>query len=84
MFRLGRVKKGVHCSVLNCDEEAVRSLSSQKVSSTDFKIEDRRRIYLCEKHYKTYKKKTKKDRRIESWRRVKSIKSGVNYLSKNI
>jgi len=65
---LGRVSKGVKCSVTGCDKDAVRSLSSEKVSSAGLKVGDARRAYLCKDHYKEYKRETKKERRLEMWR----------------
>ena len=65
---MGRVAKGVKCSVVGCDKEAVRSLSREKVSATGLKVGDARRCYLCKDHYKEYKKETKKDKMLEKWR----------------
>jgi len=65
---LGRIAKGVKCSVVGCDKEAVRSLSREKVSSAGLKVEGTRRSYLCKGHYKEYKKETKKDKMLEKWR----------------
>jgi hypothetical protein len=65
---LGRVAKGVKCSVTGCDKEAVRSLSSEKVSATGLKVGTARRAYLCKDHYKEYKKETKKEKMLEKWR----------------
>jgi hypothetical protein len=65
---VGRVSKGVKCSVIGCDKEAVRSLSNQKVSSTGLKVGTARRVYLCKNHYKEYKKKTRTERKLEKWR----------------
>jgi len=31
-------------------------------------VTDERRAYLCREHYKEYKKKTKKDKKLEKWR----------------
>ena len=65
---MGKISKGVECSVKGCGEPAVRSLSAQKVGAV-LKINvSRGRAYLCEKHYKEYKKLTKEERRIERWR----------------
>ena len=69
MIRLGRVAKGVKCSVKGCDKEAARSLPRDKVSSAGLKIDDgTRRSYLCKDHYKEYKKGSKKDKLLEKWR----------------
>ena len=66
---MGRVAKGVRCDVSGCGKEAVRSLSAAKVRSAGLNVSSsERRAYLCEMHYKEYKKKTKKERKIEQWR----------------
>lgn len=66
---LGRVDKGVKCNVSSCGKEAVRSLSAAKVRSAGLNVNsNERRAYLCEAHYKEFKKKTKKERKIEQWR----------------
>ncbi len=65
---LGRVKKGVKCSVKGCNEEAVRSLSVAKVKNAGLDVEADRRAYLCREHYKEFKKGNKKDAQIEKWR----------------
>ena len=66
---MGRVDKGVKCSVSNCSAKAVRSLSVEKVKSAGLKVgSSERRAYLCKEHYKEYKKKTKKDKQLEKWR----------------
>ena len=65
---MGRVDKGVKCSVVGCGKEAVRSLSREKVSATGLKVGGTRRSYLCKDHYKEYKKETKKDKMLEKWR----------------
>jgi len=66
---LGRIDKGVKCSVSGCGREAVRSLSTEKVRSAGINVgSNERRAYLCKEHYKEYKKKTKKDKQLEKWR----------------
>lgn len=65
---MGRVSKGEKCSVVGCSGEAKRSLSAGKVKSAGLNVETERRAYLCEVHYKEYKKRSKKDRKIEKWR----------------
>lgn len=65
---MGRVNKGVKCSVKGCSEDAVRSLSVAKVKNAGLDIEAGRRAYLCKEHYKEFKKGNKKDARIEKWR----------------
>jgi hypothetical protein len=66
---MGRVAKGVKCSISGCGKEAVRSLSAEKVRSAGLNVgSDERRAYLCKEHYKEYKKKTKKEKMVERWR----------------
>ncbi|MBS7621874.1 hypothetical protein KEJ32_07175 [Candidatus Bathyarchaeota archaeon] len=66
---MGRVAKGVKCSVSGCGKEAKRSLSAIKVRMAGLTLgSGERRAYLCESHYKDFKKKTKKERKIEQWR----------------
>jgi ribosomal protein L13E len=65
---LGRVSKGVKCSVVGCDKEAIRSLSNQEVSSAGLKVGTARRVYLCKDHYKEYKSKTRMERKLKKWR----------------
>ena len=65
---MGRVSKGERCSVIGCDEPAVRSLSADKVTKAGLKIGNVRRAYLCKMHYKEYKRRTRKERKLEMWR----------------
>jgi hypothetical protein len=65
---LGRVGKGVKCSVSGCGQDAVRSLSAEKVRHAGLRVGSEKRAYLCKEHYKEYKKKTKKDKQVEQWR----------------
>jgi hypothetical protein len=66
---LGRIAKGVKCSVSGCSREAVRSISNEKVKSAGLNVRsDEKRAYLCREHYKEFKKKTKKDKTLDKWR----------------
>jgi len=65
---MGRVSKGERCSVKGCDEPAVRSLPADKVTRAGLNVGDVRRAYLCKLHYKEYKRRTRKDRKLELWR----------------
>jgi len=66
---LGRIDKGVKCSVSGCGREAVRSISTDKVKSAGLKVgSNEKRAYLCREHYKEFKKKTKKDKMLDKWR----------------
>jgi hypothetical protein len=68
MMSLGKVQKGVKCSVIDCNNEAVRSLSRDKFSSLNLNLKGERRVYLCEHHYKVWKKETKKSREMDRLR----------------
>jgi hypothetical protein len=44
-------------------------LPIDKVRSAGLKVAvGEKRAYLCKDHYKEYKKKTKKDKKLEKWR----------------
>jgi hypothetical protein len=64
---MGRVSKGVNCSVQDCDQTAERSMSRNKANmSTDLDVDrTNKRIYLCKTHYKEWKKSTREDRENE-------------------
>jgi hypothetical protein len=67
--KLGRVAKGEKCCISNCKKEAVRSLSASKVKSSGLNIDSGiKRAFLCRNHYKEFKKKIKKEKKIEQWR----------------
>jgi len=65
---MGRVSKGVKCTVTGCDKDAVRSLSTEKVNAAGLDVGQAKRAYLCKEHYKQFKKGSKKDRMLEKWR----------------
>ena len=65
---MGKVGKGIKCTVTGCAEDAVRSLSPNDVSRAGLKVSTSGRGYLCKNHYKEMKKKLRKDRTIEKWR----------------
>ncbi|MGE0242384.1 MAG: hypothetical protein AB7F53_00315 [Nitrososphaeraceae archaeon] len=64
---MGRVNKGINCSVKGCSEQAERSMSEGKGRmATDLDLASTsKRIYLCKNHYKEWKKATKEDRETE-------------------
>jgi hypothetical protein len=63
---LGKVDKGVGCSVNGCKNPAVRSLSRTEVGPSGLSVGgEGRRVYLCHDHYKEWKKATKKSRSLE-------------------
>ena len=55
------------CDVTDCNNEASRSISGKKVEKAGIAIssEPSRNAHLCRNHYKEFKKKTKKDRKLE-------------------
>ncbi len=66
---MGKVGKGIKCSVSGCGEDAIRSVSAEDASRAGLKAATTTgRSYLCKNHYKEMKKKTKKDRQVERWR----------------
>ncbi|MEM1545834.1 MAG: hypothetical protein QXP91_05195 [Candidatus Methanomethylicia archaeon] len=71
---MGKVGKGVECSIHNCTDRAVKSVSLKSIpSNVGFQFKSGgRNIYLCEKHYKAVKKAIKKkiDLERERWKAV--------------
>lgn len=66
---MGRIDKGVKCSVSGCGKEAVRSISAEKARTAGLNVgSGEKRAYICKEHYKEYKKKTKKDKTLDKWR----------------
>jgi hypothetical protein len=60
---MGKVEKGVACSVTGCKNSSERSVGrDQLVGSGLTAGGEGRRVYLCHDHYKAWKKATKKDR----------------------
>ena len=68
LCELGRVDKGEKCSVEGCSNDAIRSISLNTVRSSGLKLKDTKRAYLCQEHYKEFKKRSKADRKIDSLR----------------
>ena len=63
---MGKVDKGIGCSVSGCSNPAERSLSRAEMGGSGLSIGgEGRRVYLCRDHYKTWKKATKKSRALE-------------------
>lgn len=66
---MGKVNKGIKCSVSGCQAEAVRSIASGRVSEAGLKVEMKsKRTYLCEMHYREFKKARRESDRIERMR----------------
>ncbi len=66
--KMGKVRKGIKCTVQGCKETAIRSISADKLGMLNVQSSQSRRSYLCELHYKEYKRQTKKERMIEKWK----------------
>jgi hypothetical protein len=63
---MGRVDRGVNCSVGGCENTAERSISGTKASmAPDLGLGGSKHVYLCKEHYKEWKKATKEDRKNE-------------------
>jgi len=65
---MGRISKGAMCSIKDCNEPAVRSISRVEFEKSKLGLplkEDkettRGRVYLCKKHYSEYKKAYRKN-----------------------
>ena len=65
---MGKVAKGQKCAVVGCADQAMRSISTEKVSHSGLNIGSARRAYLCKTHYREFKKLTRKDRQLDKWR----------------
>jgi hypothetical protein len=64
---LGRINKGQKCTVRGCDEVAVRSVNIAKAKTAGLEVTGKS-VYVCEEHYKQFKKGNKKTDQIEKWR----------------
>jgi len=62
---MGKVAKGVNCSVTGCGNSAERSISRGQIGASGLRVEGERRVFLCHDHYKIWKKATKKDRELD-------------------
>lgn len=63
---MGKVDKGIQCSVSGCANRAERSLSREELSGSGLSVGGSgRRAYLCRDHYKTWKKATRKSKTLE-------------------
>jgi hypothetical protein len=63
---LGKIEKGIVCSVTGCGQPGVRSISRGQMAGSGLSAGgEGRRVYLCHEHYKAWKKSTKKDRDAE-------------------
>ncbi len=71
---MGRIKKGISCSIKGCEEKSTRSFSIEKVqnalSKAGLEINPGagRRVVLCQPHYRKIKKYLKQDTQVERMR----------------
>jgi hypothetical protein len=60
---MGKVDKGVRCSVQGCSATAERSISREQSGGSGLSVaSEGHRVYLCKDHYREWKKRTKKSR----------------------
>jgi len=60
---MGKVSKGISCSVSGCGNNAARSLNADKVKDAGLEIDAAsKRAYLCSDHYKQWKKEVKQSK----------------------
>jgi hypothetical protein len=61
---MGKINKGVSCSVQGCEERGERSITSTKaMMAPDLDLDlSGKRAYLCRSHYREWKKATKEER----------------------
>ena len=66
---MGKVSKGVPCSVEGCEAPAVKSVSHEEVSRAGISLRGPGRAYLCREHWKQFKRLTKRERLLRRWAR---------------
>jgi hypothetical protein len=60
---MGKVEKGVLCSVTGCKNPSERSVGRDTLKGSGLAAGgEGKRVYLCREHSKVWKKATKKDR----------------------
>ncbi len=61
------VEKSRKCDIEGCKEDAERSVSRKKIDAAEMSVSGdvAGSVHLCKKHYREFKKKTKKDRTYE-------------------
>ena len=61
---MGKVSKGIKCSVNNCNNNSVRSLSTNRVKDVGLDVySGSKQSYLCKEHYKQWKKVMKQEKK---------------------
>ena len=62
---MGDKKDKKTCDVVGCEEEAVKTVARKKAEKLFNLKGNANKVHLCKKHYKEFKKKTKKERELE-------------------
>lgn len=65
---MGKVKRGVACTIVGCEGIAVKSVSVDALARSGLKASSTGRAYLCTSHYKEFKRRIKSERALERWR----------------
>lgn len=71
---MGKIKQGTTCTIEGCNEAAIRSFGADRVidalrdAGPALKPGRHRRAYLCQEHYKVFKKQRKQEKKIDKWR----------------
>lgn len=64
---MGKIGKGQKCTVMNCKNDAIHSVNVAKAKAAGLNVSGKD-AYVCEEHYKQFKKGNKKSDQIEKWR----------------
>ncbi|RLE89464.1 MAG: hypothetical protein DRJ49_02875 [Thermoprotei archaeon] len=70
---VGKVSKGIKCSVVGCEKQAYKSVNMANIRQSEFNLPlnvSRTRAYLCKEHYRQFKRHTKKLKKFDKWRRM--------------
>jgi hypothetical protein len=63
-----RTAPGATCSVVNCENIGVRSISIKRLRAAlkDLKLRvETKRVHICKEHYKQFKRSTRRERTME-------------------
>lgn len=63
-----RSETPVECDISGCTAEAERSISTKRVEKVGLTLRETvgKRAHVCKTHYREFKKRTKKERELES------------------
>ena len=63
---MGKVDKGIVCTVKDCSNQAERSISESRLKQGSLSfLEQGNNAYVCKLHYKQWKKSSKNNRELE-------------------